>query len=201
MEEPAPGNLKSPAAPAKSPVSAGDYWRTFFARCLALVYAVWIAIDLTHGEVPIIFGRHSYRPLTLAQDGPALFFGLRALELGIAIGLFFYSPQQGWAFTWRLPEPDPVQERGGDDGDFEGYKQPPKKLGPLRLEPFHLSEILDPALGRSLLMVVWVFGLMLSLMGAVQLFYGVFYIGSGDSLTIVDYADDHDLYRYCRSIR
>jgi hypothetical protein len=101
----------------------------------------------------------------------------------------FYAPYNRWRFGLALPE-DPPEPSLAPEDSYAGYKRPPRKIGPLKLEPIGLSDIINSAMLNSLLWVVFIFGAMASVAAIAQLFYGGFYVGHDEALEIVDYADE-----------
>lgn len=186
MTEPAPEQRWNSAIGSKSG-NQPTYWQAFGGRCMGCVYAFLVLIVLVSQGAALVPLQH-VRDVRYSDD-PAFFFVALAMDCYIVLASWFYAPYHRWNFTLKLPDYVPVEGYGPDAG-YEGYKQPPKKIGPLNLPPFHMSEILDPALGKSLLLMVWTFGLMLSLLGAVQLFQGTFLVSADGGITTVDYTSE-----------
>jgi hypothetical protein len=91
--------------------------------------------------------------------------------------LIFYAPYHASpsrARRWTETE-------ASGDG-YEGYKQPPRPIIPLKLTPLQLSDFCDPALLKSLLLVVCAFGFMMTAVGVFQAFTGTIYVPEGDTL-------------------
>lgn len=162
-----------------------SYWASVWARVVTLLYASLVLGFLLDTGKMVVPLRHF--PDVTFSENPLLFLLAAAFNAWIVATAWFYAPYQSWNFTLRLP-PNPEPPRADDS--YAGYIRPPRKIGPLRLEPLHLSDVLDSALANSLLWVVWMFGVMITLAGIVQLYHGTFYIGHDGAIEIVDYADD-----------
>ena len=169
------------------------YWQALGSRVLAVILAAIVIADYAaEGKAFLLFAtrRHSFA-VSFAQS-PPLFAGILLVDAYIVLHLFFYAPFRRWEFSLRLPE-DPPAPADAEDG-YEGYVRAPRKLGPLRLEPFHVSELLNTALLRGFLDLACMAGAMVSLLGLYQLVTGTIYVMTDEVIDLLTYATDPGPY-------
>lgn len=179
------GSLKPPASPASSskPIKQNEptFWQVVTARLIAVWYFIWVPIGLVSGRA-IVLARHGHALVFLRDQDPLAYWLVLAVDTGIASFIFFYAPYHRWNPTLKLP-PSPPDPPLGED-TYAGYKRPPGIIVHPKLPPLHLSDFYEPAFLRSILLLICLFGAMVTAVGIYQLAIGEVYFPNHGTLDV-----------------
>lgn len=177
------GNLKPPAPPVgpskANPQNQPTFWQVLYSRVIAAIFVLVACLDLASGYASL----PTHRSSTFYRDqDPAMYWLSLAVDVALAFVSFFYAPYHGWKFTLKFPPPPPDPPSGEDT--YAGYKRPPGIIVHPKLPPLHLSDFYEPAFLRSILLLICLFGAMVTAVGIYQLAIGEVYFPNHGTLDV-----------------
>ena len=182
-----PGNQKAPTGPSKRAIqNAPTFWQVLSSRLLAVLFLLIVWLDLVSGRASMP-SRYGHGTVFIRDQDPGMYWLCVATDVAIVFVAFFYSPYHRWNFTFKFPPlpPDPPP-----DESYAGYKRPPQIVVHPKLPPLRPSDFYEPAFIRSILILVCVFGAMVTAVGLYQLAIGEVYFPSGGALDVATFHDE-----------